>query len=262
MTGVQTCALPICFCKKHDNDLFKLIDEGPIIPSYDQVALVTFRAISKELYVKMAAMNNIKMLGHFCSKYKRSHMEEYIDATNIGTESGLNEIRISYNTVWNIIKDHTCKLKFYAIVIDKIPDLFCSTCFQVDQDYNGNILNDISDLSNILDWISINIVADSKKGVIIFSWIDGFDDSVKLVESILKQNDPLNAIVNYLFINSENIAFSKSWWDALTIVKKKSICNKSYKTYSFPIEKDHKKYIDWNVIDVVTNFDGFINLQF
>jgi hypothetical protein len=44
------------FCKRHDNELFKPIDEKPLLPNAEQVSLYAYRCLCREFFVKENAV--------------------------------------------------------------------------------------------------------------------------------------------------------------------------------------------------------------
>src|SRR5574337_1945141 len=65
------------FCKYHDNNLFKPIDDQYLIPTDQQVLLYAYRSLSRELFVKENVLNNLKLL---VKKTDQKFMNQYLVA--------------------------------------------------------------------------------------------------------------------------------------------------------------------------------------
>ncbi len=58
--GINKISTFLGFCKKHDNDFFKLIDNEALLPTNHQIFLYAYRSLCRELFVKENALGVYK----------------------------------------------------------------------------------------------------------------------------------------------------------------------------------------------------------
>ena len=58
--GIKKVSTFLGFCEKHDNELFKSIDNFPLFPTDQQVMLYAYRSLCRELFIKENALNLIE----------------------------------------------------------------------------------------------------------------------------------------------------------------------------------------------------------
>lgn len=254
------------FCSYHDRELFKEIDAKPIIPTKEQSVLLSIRSLAKEIYTKTSVLDIKNLSKEFQTSdspgllamshdiLKLSH-----DGNKLGMEDLWNEY-INYFLIYNN-KDFS-KINRLIIKIRNVPEILCSTCFAPEFDINGNILQDLL-INDPLEYLTFEIFTDNNHGIIHLCWYDNFEYCKRFADSIKNCTDIPNTIVKLALGISENHAFRISWFDSLSILKKKGLMNLMMANIpSFPemkintnyIFNDNKQYVNWTVEEIVNDY--------
>lgn len=102
--------------------------------------------------------------------------------------------------------------------IDTIPEVMISGLVTPEFDYENNRIQNLS-LDPYQKNFALNVFSDGKKGIILLSWLDDFDVE-PFIESLFKQDDYLNKIIEIGFTFLNNIYFNETWYNSLSVIKK------------------------------------------
>ncbi len=216
--GINEASTFFGFCKSHDNNLFHIIDDLDFIPTDEQVFMLTYRTIAREVYTKIASnktsMISKEIIDETNNLFKEI-MKGNLNAMNFGTERGLLYSLIEINKMYNSLKRNDfSKICYLVIKTKNFSNVMTSGAITPEYDYDENQINDFT---KTFHWISLNIFTDDKNGLIVFSWLKD-PKSEQFVNSLIQQNDFMNKIVEIAFRHIENTYFSKEWWDSLKTV--------------------------------------------
>lgn len=255
------------FCSQHDTELFKKIDLNFEI-SNEHIFLNHYRTLTRELYLK--EKNSI---------FQSSKMKEYdkgmniinqmiyqsqVDGLSIGTDIGERDLRQIKSVLDEklISKDYT-GMKYYALIIDSVPEIMSTGVWVVSSDFENNQLADLSILENNYNSMSVStLLYSNNKGIILFSWEDTIDcpECIQFIEILnkLSNDEKVKAIVYWLFSVNENIYFSPDWWEALESSKKEQVSQLFHNTLLDLPDLSLFRSLDiinWNIDDIHTNIE-------
>jgi len=276
--GVNTASVYPLFCKKHDSDLFEPFENKNILKITQKHSfLLHYRILNKALYLKeildeayTKAIQELKENEQFIKIEDLQNYKNFIDElTKIANIIGIEPkmlIHQKENLDKLLMKSNYKNQNYYAIIIDKIPEIQCATTWIPALDFDNNELFDLDNYNSHVPSISIDILAFEEKGIILFSWncaneythSDSNIKFIKSLDSILNIEKPM-AILHLIFSFSEDIFISPIWFDSLSD-NKKEILKGIQPTASeeMNILKDYKileNFVDWNVIDIKTNIE-------
>lgn len=258
------------FCKDHDDELFKPFEKNNRLEiTQEHSFLLQYRITSKELLVNQniyeTYSNIIYDLEETIQQYEEfiNYLIEIKRIFELRSEESLNQ---KNNLDKLLTKSDFSKQNYYAIIIDKIPEIQCSTTWIPTLDFDNNELFDLDNHTLPVPSISIDILAFEEKGIILFSWNSANEYTysevnikfIKSLDNIVNTEKPM-AILHLIFSFNENIFISPIWWDSLEDNKKeilKGIQPRAIKNMN--ILKDYKileNFVDWNVIDIKTNIE-------
>ena len=253
------------FCSFHDNSTFQEIENNPFQVTEEHTFLLSYRAVAKEVFLKRAQFELIKFLRTLDrgkDTESQQHVQKYLDVWgNLGVVAGLKELEHHRQIYDNalMISDFS-DVHYYVIELDRIPDFMCSGTVQPDYDFHGNVLQDWTDTTIMLDHITLSLIATDKGGAAVFSWCGKNEASEKLVKSLhsLADDQIPHALVRYVFENFENVYASPAWWEALDKATQKKLLARLLSTLntrrtSACLKDDGLRVVSWKVTDRKTN---------
>ena len=216
------------FCSYHDRELFKEIDTKEIIPTKEQSVLISIRSLAKEIYTKNAVLNNkeiVKEVQTSDDPHLLAISQDIMKLSHEGNKLGIVDLGNEYITYFRYYnnKDYS-RLNRLIIKINSVPEVLCSTCFAPEFDMYGNSLQDLIK-NDPLEYLTFDISVINNKGIIQLCWHDNNHYCKLFADSIKNNTDIPNTIIKMIFGISENHAFRISWYDSLSVLKKKGLMN-------------------------------------
>ncbi len=255
LVGIKEASTFFGFCQKHDTETFKSLEAHEFIGSPKQCFLLAYRPLLKEIYLKKSSIKSVKtirnsfqslpqasspFIQHFLDTLVKGHKSALIDLERLRTYYDECHITNNFNSMRSVI--------FYF----KNPTNFvCSGIRQPEQDFNGNLLQNLASTHLHLDMITLSIICINDISAAVFAWHQVNDKScVKFISSLLHQ--PLEKIPIYIFNFSiesfENHFLRPSWWDQLSNSRKNSIIGKMGKNTL--LELLHRSNENYECIDL------------
>lgn len=140
--GIKKASTFTGFCTKHDNDIFKVIEDGSFVCCVKHAFLLGYRALCHAVFKKKAAL---KMSGlyHAMDSGQPLEIQRAIQKFAIpfikGTKAGHDDLARIKSEYDIILKGRSFKkIKYYAILFNKWPDVLSSGGFWPEFDFNGN----------------------------------------------------------------------------------------------------------------------------
>lgn len=253
------------FCSKHDSELFKSIDSNFEI-SHEHIFLNYYRTLVRELFLKE---KNAKFQSDKMKSYDKGMnlleqimFQKTVDLVHMGFDVGHRDLQVVKKVLdKKLIDKKFDDMKYYALIINKIPDIMSSGVWVVTSDFNDNELADLSDLEKNYNSLCVStLLFSTNQGLILFSWNESIDcpECIKFITSLnnLSNDNKIKAAVYWLFTANENIYFSPKWWNNLEISKQKQIIDLFHNTIvdipKLSLYQD-LDIVDWQIEDIKTN---------
>lgn len=263
--GIQRASTQSCFCSKHDNELFKIIEDIEFVGSARQCFMFYYRALCHELFVKQGfgeVQNMLKGLDRGRGVYDQHRVQYLAHLFGVGSSKSLNELKNAKKIADGFLRSHSyldvCSL---IIQCDNVPNVMCSTIFFPEYDFGGKKLQDILDLSSRMRSVSVTSFASLGKGFVVFVWIKRDSDIIlKFVESMLAldRGSIPDAICRLFVEYSENIYFAPAWWERLGGDVKEYVVEKYNSTISVKnptgLMDSKFKLACWNIERITNNY--------
>jgi len=230
LIGINQASIFTGFCKKHDNDLFSIIEKQSFEPSQEAVFKLSYRSFSKEYYAKKAA-SELEEHKRELDKGKSIEEQQEIQMKNflsqIGTLQG-NKDNLYHKEKFDnaIITGDFSNIQAVCLKLDEPPQVMVSGATNPIFDFSGNQIQDLGDLSITPDLLSVNSFYDGSHGYIVFSWIKSPNSACEtFINSLLVRNESeqLALVYQYIMQGFENIFFSPDWWESLSDKIKRKI---------------------------------------
>jgi hypothetical protein len=227
------------FCKIHDDAIFAPIEKQKFSISPEHCFLLAYRSFSKECYAK-SAMANLSQLRKSLDKGKPIDRQMDIQMTtflmDIGVMSALRDNEHHKNIFDSCLENNDYSLvRALVFDLDAPPPVMVSGAINPDFDFDGNRIQDLMELEQIPDIMSVTSFFDGNKGRIVFSWLENSHQSCEtLLERLLSkpEYEITKHIVQYIFASFDNFFIAPDWWDGLTEITKEKIVDLSFDNVS------------------------------
>lgn len=253
------------FCKYHDNLVFEPIDNYPLEPNPQQATLYAYRSICREVYVKE---NSFRLLSDQLSTFtEENRTKKFISDLKKGTENGLTPLLKKKEAFDSVLRNKEFqKIRYVVLECENHPNISFSGLFYPEFDFQGRVLQDISELGADFSLITFCSAPTKSGWAVIFSWhvkddyiCSTFIDSLK---EVLRSGKSLgDAIFRLVIATCENVAYSPQWWDSLCQYKKDQISK--YIRFNadpwIPISSDYlvnglSSIVSWNFTNVYSSY--------
>jgi len=206
LIGINKASTFTGFCSSHDKSIFSKIEDHHFTGTAEQCFLLAYRALSREYFTKSSAYSCIGQMRHYDKGKSESQQIEFqasLRSHEIGTQAGLNDIKAHKSNFDTMLTsaDYS-ELQYYIIEIEQAPDVLSSGGVSISYDFNGNRLQDLSDLGTLPDSLYYSVIPTHIGGAIVFCWHKNSASSChRFVKSIqtMDQDDIPNSIIRFLF---------------------------------------------------------------
>ncbi len=210
------------FCKSHDNALFKPIDEGNLAPTREQVFLLHYRALCRELYVKRpSVMTNqlLRDLDRGKPRETQAMLQGLVAARGSVIDESIKQLEAD-----KAICDRALLAQDYGVisgcflVFHRLTTIACSGFTQPCYDFSGREIQRIDDMSKPFLNLSFTLLPNGSGGIAVFAWLPDADSVCRpFLASLLAVSDDRksDALVQFVYDSFENYAAQPDWWDSL-----------------------------------------------
>lgn len=217
------------FCGKHDNELFEPIDNAPLAPTPEQVALYAYRSLCREVFVKENAVALFRDNPKNPPRNKAN--QDVFDAMAKGSQFALKNL-YAQKEKFDLLFRSSCFDSVRSVLFHSLqqPSVVFSGLLYPDFDFLGNQLQDLSDHNGELDLITFSFAPMSQGWALLFAWhCDSSQSCVPLIRSLATRvydDDGLGDLLfRFVISNCENLAISPTWWESLTEDQRGEITN-------------------------------------
>jgi hypothetical protein len=221
------------FCSKHDSDLFRPLESASFDFEWRQIALLGYRSVCRELYLKDAEIAAADALRNYASvnpdipgfaeKDERHHI---LRLARINARTNLANAKDRYASMLSDGKP----LKYYAIKFADRPVYFNSVAFLPEWDFEGGRLQDLSFITEYKP-ICFSAWAADDRAAAVFCWHDSADDvCVPFVDSLrrCKKDRLADRIMSMAFEVSDNVVFGETWWESISEPDRQRLVNRTF----------------------------------
>lgn len=211
------------FCARHDQETFGPLEAGEFFVSHEQCFLLGYRALCHELFTKMQIRANHPTRQALLDRGKtlgdQIATQEIIGTFQLAVDEGLEDLgRLKEAFDPGILSNDPSVCDAVAVEFVGALSLATTANLTPDIDFEGRRLQDLEDLSQRLDCLSVASDATEKGGAIVFSWQRGARAPRLWVESLVAKPEAelLSLLPQLLLFYAENNYFSSTWWNGLS----------------------------------------------
>ncbi len=167
------------FCSAHDSELFEPIDKGTLVPTKEQIFLLHFRALCRELYVKrpIPATNELLRDADRGKPVDIQRMVQgYVTARGAAIDESLRQLEKD-----KLACDQARATADYRVLSGAFvhfrdtPTVACSGYTQPSFNFAGNEIQDVTDMSKPYLNLSFTLVPNGNGAIAVFTWLDDAD---------------------------------------------------------------------------------------
>ena len=227
--GVNKASTFSGFCPKHDNDLFAPLEKTPFCATPEQCFLLAYRAFAREYYVKRVAAANIGLLreaamGQPLPQQILAH--GLSTAFNAGAHDNVIQ-KATYDKILEARQFHD--VRAYVVEFRRPPSVMCAAAVNPTHDFEGRVLQDLSDLDRVPDLLSFTSFSEGTTGMVVLTWLKDSDKTcLPMVETLVSfsDDDITSALLRLFFSMSENIHMDPDWWNNLPAATQRALVHR------------------------------------
>ena len=221
LIGVNLASTFTGFCQHHDAMLFRPLEEVPFEATPEQVALLSYRTLCREIYVKRAALEYIPTMregDRGAPIAFQAWAQQNVAVHELGTAVGLRDaeaLKIRYDAA--VRSGDYAEVRYFVLTLDAAPDfLFCAGYYP-DASFAGERLQDLADLDRVADAMTVSLVTTETGAAAVLAWLSPSPASERFAASLdgLAEDAIPHAIVRFAF-GTESVFSSPVWWEGLT----------------------------------------------
>jgi hypothetical protein len=221
LIGIRQASTFTGFCSRHDTEMFRALESQPFTATKEQLFLLAYRALAKEVYAKRLAIRHMPLLR------KGDIGKEPLEQVSLQKYLFLHEqvLNLSLRDLDTISKEYQAaflsrdfeRFSAYLVFTDRIPDFAVSGGFHPEFDFQGAAIQNLSS-PGCLDFMTYTILPFQPHGVVAFVWDSKRAQSCcRLAASLdaLTNDEVPDAIVRLTYEHFENSFASPGWWESL-----------------------------------------------
>lgn len=221
LIGVNEASTFTGFCQRHDTELFRPLETEPFTATKEQLFLLAYRALSKEVYTKRFALRMQPLLRK--GDVGKSPLEQVVLQQQLHLWA--QQLRLSLRDLETTLRDYEQiylsrdfdRMSAYLIFPDSHLDFAVSGGLFPEFDFSGHSLQNLA-ISHRLEMLTYSALPFQTGGVIAFVWDSARSEScVKFVLSLdkLAVEDVPDALVRLSFEHFENTYADPRWWEGM-----------------------------------------------
>lgn len=263
--GVNQASTFPGFCQHHDREMFAPIEDVDFESSAYNCFLLGYRALTKEIYAKSSAIQltpKIRELDRGRDPSAQVLLQSLVSAYDAGLELGMRDLRYYKENYDSAFKEgNFSDTYYYVIKFSETPNILYSGAIYPEFDLEGNELQ-ILGSHRRYDCLSINAIALSSGGAVVFQWMGKSLINEQLISSLHRLKDcyKASALTQFAFESFENLFINPSWWEKIeelhTHLEKKVMCGTNMQLHdSKCFIPDENFYYHWGSPVIETNLN-------
>lgn len=270
LVGVREASTFTGFCEGHDGRLFKKIDAEPLAPTRQQLGLLAYRALCREIMGKTVLGRTIPIMREMDrgrTPWDQLRTQDTADEFSEHVSQSLPDLSREQKEWHKTVVETACEHLSYALIrLGSTPDVVCSGVSQPDKDFIGRMLLDLRKPGTRLDDVAFGLVPAETGGFAFFGWLGHFAEAEEFVGSLLRLPEARipNQLVRYAFETFDNTWLSPNWWETLSVPERDFLIERM-NTGGLPYEagtadpydlRDNgMRFVNWNISGVETAFN-------
>lgn len=223
LIGVSEASTFTGFCAVHDSETFAPLERSPFVASREQIGLLGYRAICKELMAKQSslALNPTLRDGDRGLPIAAQELwQQWMDSQQVGFAlalKDLEDVRSRFESC--LVSGDYSDVHGLIVKFDRPPCVLATSPITPEYDFDGRQLQDLLDVGRPMEVLTYSIVGTNDgAGAAVFAWVGQSDVAEQWCAALQRiPTDVLaDRLVQFTFEYFENIFWSPDWWDSLS----------------------------------------------
>ncbi len=260
LVGIRKASTFTGFCADHDSATFRPLETQPFSGTPEQIALLVYRAVCRELYAKQRALDLRRVFaeldrGRSQQQQRAMHarFKNYIAGVSLAI-ADLASIKATLETC--LANQDFAELHSLVLDLLEVPDIMVSTMLNPEVDFDGNVLQTLAPDAPV-EWVSFSLIGTDTGGAAVFAWLGNGNEVARcLIDSLERLPDDQlpDAIVRFAFEMAENTFAAPDWWDDIAPEVQRRLLTRM-ETGGVPVRRrdalkdDGLRTVRWNVAD-------------
>lgn len=257
--GIRQASVFNGFCQYHDSSLFVPIDNQALSFTSEQLFLLAYRGLCRELYLKEGLLRHIewhlRWIGEDPRTAEQRLRRAQLNESKLGAQRGLADLQ-AHKGVFDqlLLEGRFSEIESVVFKVDACPPVLSSGAWLPVCDFQGNELQRLDSDEPAEAIITSSVVA-APGGAFVLSWLPGHVSPAQLASSLaaLDDEDIPDAIVRFLFESCENLSISPDWWDSLAEPTRAALIARYNASVGAPrpptaLVDDGIRSVDWRVV--------------
>lgn len=217
------------FCSIHDKALFSCIEDRKFVGDDEQCLALMYRSVAKELYAKEGGFNTsefVKAGDKGKQLFDQMFIQSFIADHQEGVKAAITELSELKSQLDDQIVGKSYGNFSHLIIDSELPmPVAVSSIVSPTTDFEGNLIQDLGDLSVAAEQLVFNSFSSDGKGYVVFSWSKNATKVLGFINSLLaiEPDKIFSALIRFFYGVAENTFTSPLWWDALSDEQKEKI---------------------------------------
>jgi len=233
LIGVNRASTFTGFCATHDAELFRPLEKESFKGSPEQCFLLSYRALAREIYTKIASMS-LSGLRSESDKGRDRNAQLSVQRMNfffnMGVAAGIRDNEHHKKLHDALLQERNFQsVSAYIIELEEPPTVMCSAGLFPERTFDGRVLQDISALDEHAQLLGLSAFADESGGYVVLSWLPNSDLVCRpFVEGLASiPDEKLSAgLLRLMFEYCENVFIQPEWWESLTAPQRTALINR------------------------------------
>lgn len=211
------------FCKKHDNELFRAIDDFPFEETREQACLYAYRFLCREVFAKQSVIESIKQQVEISSHSKATR--DLLNSVKKGNEIGLRHLNLEKSRFESCIRKKKFRdVRYLSFETQMPPNIVFSGGIFPDFGFCGERIQDLSLNVKKRSFVTFSYAKKTSGWAFLFAWHKSSEPEsqtfVRTIANSIHRGDDLGGqLLGLILAGCENIGVSPVWFEALTAVE-------------------------------------------
>jgi len=209
------------FCARHDSAIFRPLDRSPFEPTTEQVALMAYRAVAREIFGLYTIASHVPLMRD--SDRGREPIEQLliqssVDGFNDHVDERLPPLEAQMRELYEMQKaGRYDRLSYVTLRFSASPQILCSAVFRPEIDLRNRHLMNLYDPAADPRSVAYALLPSGEGTVAVFAWLGAFPEAEAFVNSlsdVLGDRLP-TVLTRFMFEMFDNVCMEPDWWEGL-----------------------------------------------
>lgn len=271
LIGIREASTFTGFCQKHDCFLFKSLDTNSFLPTEEQITLLMYRVLCREIMWKMKMGNNASLMREAdrgMTQFVQTVVQHNASQFDDHVSQMVPNLQHEQEKLQRIIRNRVFENISYVLIrFDSVTNLICAGLSQPNIDFKNRMLLDLNLIGTRQDNVVFALLPGEIGAVAVFAWIGYFSEAEEFVGSLLNlpESRISNQLVRYAFETFDNVWMSPDWWENLPkpeqdfLIERMNIGCLPYFSVTgdpYSLQDNEMDFVDWKITETKTCFSS------